>query len=79
MCTIVGYRDVNFTSQQGNEITGMTIYYTETDVYGVSGQACDKFFMSSKRLKDIGWKPAVGDNVELNYNKYGKVAGVVLY
>lgn len=74
MATVVGFRDVNFDGGNG-QITGVTVYYTE-EAYRCEGLATGKFFLSDSRMNNIGYRPAVGQEIDISYNKYGKVSSV---
>lgn len=72
--TIVGYRDVNFTDDSGKVIEGRSYYYT-SGADGVVGVIAGKLFVSAFTLRDLKYKPAVGDEVMVFYNRYGKPSG----
>lgn len=73
--TIIGKKGVSFTSKEGNPITGMTIFFAfETD--GVAGMATDKVFVPTAKMptKDV----VVGKDVDLYFNRYGKVDSIIV-
>lgn len=72
--SIVGYRDVSFTDDSGKQIDGRSYYYTAT-ADGVVGVTAGKMFVSANNLRDMKYKPAVGDEVFVFYNRYGKPSG----
>lgn len=73
MAEIVGIRNVNFQGNNG-VISGKSLYYTE-ESYGCEGLQTGKVFLSDNLLQRIEC-PCVGDEVEFQYNKYGKVVNV---
>ncbi len=75
---IIGILPVTFTAKDGTLITGQKIYYTEPLNPAKGGQGCmaDKFFMTDAKLSSTGTVLAVGDIVNLLYNRYGKVESV---
>lgn len=74
MITIVGYRDVNFTDDSGKQVDGRSYYYT-AGADGVVGVTAGKLFVSARNLADMKYKPSVGDEVVVFYNRYGKPSG----
>lgn len=72
---VIGYRASSFKAQDtGKTISGMNIYVVdEVDPkYGV-GQSCERIYLSDKKMDDIGYRPTVGDEIKVYYNRYGKV------
>lgn len=68
--TVLGKKNVAFTADDGREITGTTLYLGyETE--GVEGMAADKVFISAAKMpkKEI----VVGSDVDILFNRYGKV------
>lgn len=73
---IVGVKKTSFTAKDtGDVISGYNIYCLY-DVRGVEGRACERLFVTSAKLGQ--YVPAVGDVVEVVYNRFGKVASVTL-
>lgn len=73
--TVLGKKAVSFTSSDGKEIRGTTLYAGyETD--GVEGMVADKLFVSTEKLpkKDI----IVGTDIEVYFNRYGKVDSIAV-
>ena len=70
---IVGYKDMAFTGQDGNEVRGRKYFYV-CDENGVTGQASGSFFLTESALSHVGYVPNVEDQVEVYYNRYGKVS-----
>lgn len=72
---VIGYRNSSFKSSEGNTISGMTFYLTCGDS-NVIGVVADRVFVSANKLN--GYAPNLGDVVDVEYNKYGKVNGIKL-
>ena len=72
---VIGFSERSFTSKDsGAVIDGMNIFVTfETN--RTTGLACDRIFISRYRLDQCGYKPSVGDDIEIQYNRYGKISG----
>ena len=74
---IVGVEKVRFTGSDGTEISGITLYYTEAlDPTRGTGQFAGKLFLTTARLAALDYKPAVGQTVEVLYDRRGKVKAV---
>lgn len=73
--TIVGYRDMSFKGNDGSDVTGRQFFFTMKDPQ-VQGEMAGKFFLSAAALSHIGYIPGVGDEVEVYYNRYGKVSQI---
>lgn len=74
---VIGFRKSTFTGKDGNEVSGVNIFVTYPCEKG-EGEACERLYLSMKRLGQIGYQPTVGDEVKPEYNKYGKVSGLEL-
>ena len=71
--TILGIRRVDFVTEDGVNINGLSLYYSYHDD-GVDGVAADKVFVADRHLTNI--KLAVGDNIKIFFTRKGYVAGV---
>lgn len=70
---VIGFSDRSFTSKStGALIEGMYIFVTFEN-NRTTGFACDRFFISRKRLDECGYSPSLDDDIELVYNRYGKI------
>ena len=71
--TVTGYRRFRFTGNDGKEISGRTVYYGyEQD--DVKGLVCEKVFLSDEKFKSVSFD--VGDTLNFEYNRYGKIHAV---
>ena len=73
--TIAGLRHVNFKTEDGKSISGLTLFCEYTSDR-IEGYGVEKVFVSDNRLN--GLQLAIGDVVSPIYNRYGKVAAVQL-
>lgn len=72
---LVGYKETKFTAQDtGEVIEGINLYLTGPQDY-VEGVACERVFLTKKKLD--GYVPEIGDEIELVYNRYGKVDKII--
>ena len=77
MATVVGLRSINFKGQDGNLVTGKNIYFTEPLEDG-EGVSAERVFLSMDKLLKCQYDPKVGDEVHIEYNRYGRCSGVYL-
>lgn len=78
MATIIGVNSISFKGKDGNLVEGSSIYVTSPldPAKGGSGCSAEKFFLTKARLAALDFTPRVGDEVEVLYNRYGKIAAV---
>lgn len=76
MAKIIGIATTSFTPKDSTTpIEGTTVYTTEAiDPKSGTGSKGDKFFLTRAKLSALDFTPAVGQDVEVLYNKFGKVA-----
>lgn len=74
MKTVIGFMRSDFTAKDSGEyITGYNIYVTYplmADEF--EGIGCERIYMTDKKLAMCGYKPAVGDEVVIAYNRFAK-------
>ena len=73
---VVGYRKSAFTGNDVSEVVGYNLYCLEPLEKG-EGMAAERFFLTSEKLRNCGYEPNLGDEVQMSYNRYGKVAQIV--
>ena len=77
MATIIGVRSSSFKGNDGSEIAGKTIYFTEPiEADKGDGVSADRVFLTTDKLLKCQYDPQVGDDVHIEYNKYGKCSGI---
>lgn len=72
MFKIVGIEKVNYTAKDGHVVNGTRLYLTYEDK-NIDGYGTDSIYCGDK-IPLMGL--AVGDTIEVHYNKYGKVSKV---
>ena len=77
MATIIGVRSSSFKGEDGVQITGKTIYFTEPLKNG-EGVSAERVFLTTDKLQECQSDPKVGDEVHFEYNRYGKCSGIRL-
>lgn len=75
MAKIIGIRPSTFTGNDGKEVSGKNIYLMYPLEKG-EGSGADRVFITDSKLADWPYKPTVGDEVNLEYNRYGKCSGM---
>ena len=75
---VIGFSERSFTAKDTDAlIEGMNIFVT-FESKSTTGLACDRFFISQKRLNECDYFPSLGDEIELQYNRYGKITDIRL-
>ena len=71
---IVGYKQNNFTTKEGNEIIGFTVYLADEEKADVVGVETDSFYLTEAKLAafNLDLESALGKAVYVRYNNYGK-------
>lgn len=73
MCMVAGVRRVDFVGKDGKAVKGRTFYLSKAIAANQGeGVEFEKAFFSDDRLTSMSYKPAVGDAVEVLYNRFGK-------
>ena len=76
---VVGVEGVNFTAKDGTEISGVSVYYTEhLDPDRGDGLFAGKLFFSAAKLAALNYSPAVGQVIQVLYDRFGKVKRVAV-
>jgi hypothetical protein len=69
--TVVGLKQTSFKPEDSDrEIRGVNLW-AAYDQNGVEGKACDRIFVKESALPDD--PISLGDDIEILYNKWGKV------
>lgn len=75
MATIIGVRSSSFKGSDGTEITGKTIFLTEPLEKG-EGHSAERVFLTMDKLLKCQYDPKVGDEVHIEYNRFGKCSAI---
>ena len=67
---IVGYKKKNFNTPDGTQISGYDLHVTGVE-NGVTGNFVERIFASERKLNN--YTPSLGDIVDIQYNRYGKI------
>ena len=71
---VIGFKKSKFKPQDSDrDISGFNLYLT-FDQNGVEGTACERVFLTDAKMG--GYEPMVGDEVRIEYNRYGKPASI---
>lgn len=72
---LVGYRRVSFKDEKtGKQVSGYTLFMERVPTdENIEGMECAKQFISSEYVK---YSPNVGDTIQINYNRYGKIGSI---
>lgn len=74
---VIGFRKSSFKGDDGQTVSGVNLFLTEKCEKG-EGQSCDRVYITDQRLTACGYTPKIGDEVKLEYTRYGKCSGVRL-
>ena len=74
---VIGFRKSSFKGDDGSQVSGVNLYLTEKCEKG-EGQSCERVYITDQRLTACGYVPKLGDEVALEYNRWGKCSGVRL-
>lgn len=72
---VIGIRPCSFNGSDGSTVSGVNLYLTEQLSQG-EGYSAERVFVTQAKLNEWTYSPAVGDKVELSYNRYGKVGRI---
>lgn len=73
---IIGIRPSSFTGTDGKRVSGQNIYLIYPLENG-EGHGAERVFVTVEKLSLWPYRPAVGDEVEVVYNRYGKCSEIV--
>lgn len=71
MAKIIGIRPSKFTGTDGKEVSGTNIYMTYPLDKG-TGLGAERVYITDNKLAQWSYKPVVGDEVTVEYNRFGK-------
>ncbi len=73
---VCGYRRVEFNAQDGKHISGVSVFCSYPITKNGDGVGFEKIFMSDNKLGQWGYYPEIGDEINVSYNRFGKVDSV---
>lgn len=72
---IIGIQNISFMAENGDQITGKTLYLATAITKNGEGDKVDKYFISQKA--EAASDPfQIGDEVQIFFNQYQKVSMV---
>ena len=72
---IVGIRPSEFKGDDGSTISGKNFYLTYPLDKG-EGLGTERVYLTDAKLRNLAVVPAVGDEVRVDFNKWGKCSGM---
>lgn len=80
MAKVIGIKNVDYVSKKtGKNVVGITLYLTEP-AEDVKGMSCESVYVSfASRAYEDAKLCALGDDVEVGYNKYGQISTLCLH
>lgn len=81
MAKLIGYKRADFTTKEGQTITGCNVYLSnEVDPRVGAGVSADRLYLSDAKMEreNINLKNLVGKNVRAYFNRYGKLDSLVV-
>lgn len=78
---LVGYQRADFTTKDGIEVNGWNVYLSSPiDPENGKGVACERIYLTTRKAEVAGIELAmmVNKDVEIFYNRYGKVEKLLL-
>lgn len=75
---IIGILSVSFKGRDGKQVTGKTFYFAERIPSDRgTGYSIEKAFLTEEKIARLSFVPQVGNEVQLLYNRFGKVESLV--
>lgn len=74
-CKVLGVEHRDFTTPDGNRISGMDLYLAYED-RRTDGLRAERVFLSDRKMD--GYIPKPGDFIKMEYNRYGKVDSIFM-
>ena len=76
---IIGIRKSEFKGNNGETVKGINYYLTEPmTADGAEGLMAERVYLTENRLSQLGFIPKLGDEVSVEYNRFGKCSGLRL-
>lgn len=93
MKKIIGYKHIDFTDKNNNQVNGYQVFFIEDGLNVDTGEVdndlqgfrCEKCFMNEQafnmmvsKLKDHGFEDVCNSEfTDYKYNRYGKISGIL--
>lgn len=74
---VIGFRKSSFKGDDGLEVSGVNLFLTEKCEKG-EGLSCDRIYVMDRILAASGYTPKLGDEVIIEWNRWGKCSGIRL-
>ena len=75
--TVFAVKELDFTADDGKTISGRNIFMGQaTTDRGWQGMSCEKFFIKKDSDAYKGYCPKSGENVVVEFNRYGKIQSI---
>lgn len=68
---VIGFRKSSFKGDDGQEVSGVNLFLTEKCEKG-EGLSCDRIYVMDRILAASGYTPKLGDEVIIEWNRWGK-------
>lgn len=75
MATVIGFQKKKYTFDDGNSTEGFSLFIQEKRD-GVTGLACERMYVSNAKMG--AYIPVLGDEIRINYNRWGKPQEIIL-
>lgn len=73
---VVGIRSSSFKGKDGEAVRGTNFYFIYPLEKGKGeGEGTDRVYLTEGRLSELDFIPTIGDEVAVEYNRYGKASG----
>lgn len=70
---VVGFRNADFVGKDGRSVSGVSVFVSRPITQGGGGEAVEKVFLNRRLLDEFNYRPEVGDEIELLYDRFAKV------
>jgi len=74
---VIGFTRNSFVGRDGNNINGINLYVSHPIVNNGEGVSVENIYLSDAKLSRCGYSPKIGDEVQVYFNRYGKVEMIV--
>ena len=75
---VVGYFKKEYKFDDGKSCSGVKLFLAYPITNNGEGDAVDAVFVSDNKLMRSSYFPTVGDDITVNYNRFGKVDSITV-